>query len=181
MTYRGLEVRASKRKQGAAETSLATTRRLKIMPTGCTEQLTFWDLGKQQVTVDFQGGQVVSDAGLLPIRLLDKELGVLATVAGRLPDPRVQTLVTHTREALLAQEVYQILAGYPDGNDAQALRHDPLFQTLVDVTPDAEQELASGSTLNRFHHAYTRRQAELPLAERPVLGAIDAAQSQRLR
>jgi hypothetical protein len=138
-------------------------------------------LGTQQVTVDFQGGRVVTDAGLLPLRLLDKELDVLKAIAARLPDPRAQKFVTHTREAILTQEVYQILAGYPDGNDAQVLRQDPLFQTLVDVTPDAERELASGSTLNRFHHAYTRRQAELPLAERPVLQEIDAALTKRLR
>jgi hypothetical protein len=151
------------------------------MSTDCSQQLTFWDLGTQQVTVDFQGGRVVTDAGLLPLRLLDKQLDVLREIAGRLPDPRAQQFVTHTREAILTQEVYQILAGYPDGNDAQVLRQDPLFQTLVDVTPDAERELASGSTLNRFHHAYTRRQAEVPLAERPVLQEIDAALTQRLR
>jgi hypothetical protein len=151
------------------------------MSTDCAHQLTFWDLGTQQITVDFQGGRVVTDAGLLPIRALDRELGVLREIAARLPDPRAQKFVTHTREAVLTQEVYQILAGYPDGHDAQVLRHDPLFQTLVDVTPDAERALASGSTLNRFHHAFTRRQAELPLAERPVLQEIDAALSQRLR
>jgi hypothetical protein len=138
-------------------------------------------MGRQQVTVDFQGGQVVTDTGLLPIRLLDKELGVLATLAQRLPDPRAQKLVTHTREALLTQEVYQILAGYADGNDAQVVRQDPLFQTLVDVNPKGERLLASGSTVNRFHHAYTRRQAELPLEERPVLREVDAAQTQRLQ
>ena len=151
------------------------------MSTDCSQQLTFWDLGRQQVTVDFEGGRVVTDAGLLPLRLLDKELGVLSAIAARLPDPRAQKFVTHTREAILTQEVYQILAGYPDGNDAQVLREDPLFQTLVDVTPDAERKLAIGSTLNRFHHAYTRRQAELPLAERPVLQEIDAALTGRLR
>lgn len=151
------------------------------MATDCSDQLTFWDLGTQHVTVDFQGGQVVCDAGLLPVRLLDKELGVLANVAERLPDPRAQPFVTHSREALLVQEVYQILAGYPDGNDAQALRHDPLFQTLVGVSPDGEQTLASGSTLNRFHNAYTRRDAELPLQERPVLAEVDAALTQRLQ
>ena len=107
------------------------------MATDCSQQLTFWELGPQQVTVDFVGGRVVTDAGLLPLRWLDKQLGVLSTIAQRLPDPRAQKLVTHTREALLTQEVYQILAGYPDGNDAQQLRHDPLFQTLVDVPPDA--------------------------------------------
>ena len=151
------------------------------MSTDCPQQLTFWEMGRQQVTVDFQGGQVVTDTGLLPIRLLDKELGVLATLAQRLPDPRAQKLVTHTREALLTQEVYQILAGYADGNDAQVVRQDPLFQTLVDVNPAGERLLASGSTVNRFHHAYTRRQAELPLEERPVLREVDAAQTQRLQ
>src|SRR5215813_3113328 len=151
------------------------------MSTDCSEQLTFWDMGTQQVTVDFQGGRVVTDTGLLPIRLLDKELSVLATMAPRLPDPRAQRFVTHTREALLTQEVYQILAGYADGNDAQVVRQDPLFQTLVDVPPDDERRLASGSTVNRFHHAYTRRQAEVPVEERPVLREVDAAQSQRVR
>src|SRR5262249_15141763 len=180
ITYRVLEKRASRCKEFAAGTSLVTTRSLKIMATDCSQQLTFWELGSQQVTVDFAGGRVVTDAGLLPLRWLDKQLGVLSTIAQRLPDPRTQKLVTHTRQALLTQEVYQILAGYPDGNDAQQLRHDPLFQTLVDVPPDAEQPLASGSTLNRFHHAYTRRQAELPLAERPVLREIDTALTQRL-
>jgi hypothetical protein len=151
------------------------------MSTDCSQQLTFWDLGKQRVTVDFDGGRVVTDAGLLPIRLLDRELGVLAELAQRLPDPRAQKLVTHSREALLTQDIYQILAGYPDGNDAQVLRHDDLFQTLVGVSPDEQRPLASGSTLNRFHHAFTRRQAELPLEERPVLREIDAALTQRLQ
>ena len=69
------------------------------MVTDCSQQLTFWELGSQQVTVDFAGGRVVTDAGLLPLRLLDKQLGVLRTVAQRLPDPRTQKkLVTHTRE-----------------------------------------------------------------------------------
>lgn len=151
------------------------------MSTGCPQQLTFWDLGKQQVTVDFAGGRVVTDAGLLPLRLLDKELGVLAELAQRLPDPRSQQHVTHFREAILTQEVYQILAGYPDGNDAQALRDDPLFKTLVGVSPDEDRSLASGSTMNRFHHAFTRREADVPLEERAVLQEIDEALTQRLQ
>jgi hypothetical protein len=151
------------------------------MATGRSEQLTFWEIGQQQVTVDFDGGTLVTDAGLISICALDKKLGVLAEIASRLPDPRAQKLVTHTRLAILTQEVYQILADYPDCNDAQGLRHDPLFQTLVGVSPDADQPLASGSTLARFQHAFTRRQAELPLEERPVLREVDAAQSQRLK
>jgi hypothetical protein len=151
------------------------------MPTACSEQLTLWQLGPQQVTVSFDGGCLVTDAGLLPLRALDKELGVLAELAWRLPDPRAQHLVIHTREALLTQQVYQILADYADCNDAQHCRDDPLFQTLADVPPGPERTLASGSTLARFQHAFTRRQAERPPEERDVLREVDAAQSQRLK
>jgi hypothetical protein len=45
------------------------------MATDCSQQLTFWELGSQQLTVDFAGGRVVTDAGLLPLRLLDKQTG----------------------------------------------------------------------------------------------------------
>jgi hypothetical protein len=41
--------------------------------------------------------------------------------------------------------------------------------------------LASGSTLARFQYAYTRRQAELPLEERPVLLEVRAAQTSRIK
>ena len=154
------------------------------MDAGCVEQLTFWDIGKQQVTATFDGGHIVTDAGLLALREFEKGLGILAEVAERLPDPRSQKFVIHSREAILTQQVYQILAAYADGNDAQVLRGDPLFQTLVDRSPRDEQPLASGSTLNRFHQAFTRRQAELPREERPVLLEMDAAlfsQSVRFR
>jgi len=152
------------------------------MMTDCLQQLTLWDLGPQQVTVTFQGGRIVSDAGLLGIRKLDKELGVLSLLAERLPDPRVQNLVVHSRESLFTQQVYQILAGYPDCNDAQTLRNDPLFHTLLDLPAEEDAKpLASGSTLARFAQAFTRREADLPLEERPVLLEVAAAQNQRLK
>src|SRR6266571_5074668 len=147
----------------------------------CSSHLTFWNLGSQQLLVDFEGGRIVSDAGLLSARALEKSLGILADLAQRLPDPRAPAFIHHSAEALLIQQVDQILAAYPDGNDAQVLRDDPLFQILADVSPDAEQPLASGSTLNRFQYAYTRRQAELPLEERPVLLEVRAAQIGRIK
>jgi hypothetical protein len=152
------------------------------MRTGCLEQLTLWDLGPQQVTVTFQGGRLVSDAGLLAMRMLDKELGVLSVLGARLPDPRSQKAVLFSRETLLTQQVYQILAGYPDCNDAQTLRNDPLFQTLLDRSAEEDAKpLASGSTLARFAQAFTRRDAELPLEDRPVLREVASAQNQRLK
>src|SRR5215831_13110754 len=145
------------------------------------QHCTLWTTGSQQVQVSFDGGRIVSDIGLLAVRALEKPLRVIADLAARLPDPRSPKYIHHSAEALLTQDVYQILAGYPDFNDAQTLRQDPLFQILADVSPDADRPLASGSTLARFQYAYTRRQAELPLDERPVLLEVRAAQCQRLK
>jgi hypothetical protein len=137
--------------------------------------------GFPAVDLTFDGDHVVTDTGLLAVRALEKPLRIIADLAVQLPDPRSPRYIQHSVEAILTQEVYQILAGYPDFNDAQTLRHDPLFQILADVAPDPERPLASGSTLARFQYAFTRRQAELPRTERPVLSEIDAAQTERLQ
>jgi hypothetical protein len=156
-------------------------RRLKIMADESHPHLTLWNLGPQQLPVTFDGGRLVADAGLLAVRALEKPLRVIADLAQRLPDPRSPKFIRHSAEALLTQEVYQILAGYPDHNDAQSLRDDPLFQILADVCPDDERPLASGSTLARFQYAYTRRQAERPPEQRPVLLEVRAAQCRRIQ
>jgi hypothetical protein len=156
-------------------------RRLTIMVAERESHFTLAEVGRQAVEVAFDGGALVADAGLMAVRALEKPLGVIAGLAARLPDPRSPRYIQHSAEALLTQEVYQLLAGYPDHNDARDLRHDPLFQILADVAPDAERPLASGSTLARFSYAYTRRQAELPPEERPVLLERRAAQCRRLK
>src|SRR6266478_5425383 len=124
-------------------------RRLKIMTQQQDSHFTLWNLGPQQLRVAFDGGRIVSDAGLLAVRALEKPLRVIADLAARLPDPRAPRFIAHSAEALLTQAIYQILAGYPDCNDAQQLRVDPLFQVLADVAPDADNPLASASTLAR--------------------------------
>jgi Transposase DDE domain group 1 len=156
-------------------------RRLKIMPSEPDPHFTLGNVGRQQIHVAFDGGRIVSDAGLLAVRALEKPLGVIAEVAARLPDPRSAKDIEHSAEAILTPEVYQILAGSPDCNDAQTLRDDPLFQILAEVSAEAAPPLASGSTLARFQYAYTRRPAELPRAERPVLREVRAAQTGRIQ
>ena len=149
--------------------------------TECTESIELFEVGRQQVTMSFDGGNVVSDAGLLPIRELDQDLGILAEAASRLPDPRSGLYVTHSAENILTQQVYQILAGYPDGNDAQLLRHDPLFKTIVGRDPrNEDQPLASGSTINRFLHGFTRRECEKPIEDRDVIFEVRRAQVERI-
>ena len=105
---------------------------------------------------------------------------ILAEAARRMPDPRSPLLVTHSAERILTQQVYQILAGYPDGNDAQLLRDDPLFKTIAGIDPREKISLPSGSTINRFQHAFTRREADKPLEERDVIFEVRKAQIERI-
>jgi len=139
-----------------------------------------FEVGAQTVVVDFDGGHVVTDAGLLAIRQLDLDLGVLSGAAALLPDPRAQTHITHTVEQLLSRRVYQILAGCFDGNDAATLRRDALFQTLAGISPDPKQQRPCGSTTNRFLNAFTRRDAGLPPEDRSVLDEVRQAHLRRI-
>lgn len=64
-----------------------------MVSTECHQQLELFEVGRQVVTVSFEEGEVVSDAGLLPIRQLDQQLAILAEVARRVPDPRSPLLI----------------------------------------------------------------------------------------
>src|ERR1700693_5811506 len=85
---------------------------------------------RQPVAVAFDAPPIVADTGLLGLRDLDQKLGYLADLARRRPDPRSPKFVTHSTEQIITQQVYQILADYPDCNDADSRRSDPLFQIL---------------------------------------------------
>ena len=154
--------------------------------TGCVAnsdpQLMLFEVDRREVTVAFDGGEVVTDTGLLAIRQLDRRLGVLAEAAARLTDPRTPQFRTYSTEQVLTQTVYQLLGGYFDCNDAQTLRHDPLMQVLVDHAPGTDNAtLASGSTLARFRYCYTRREQHLPVDDRQIEQECQAAKCERIR
>jgi Transposase DDE domain group 1 len=143
-------------------------------------ELTFLGRCRQPLSVVFDGPDIVTDTGLLALRDLDQRLGYLTALARRLPDPRAQDFVTHPLEDILIQQVYQFLADCADCNDADRLRHDTLFRTLVGRDPDDQRPLACGSTLARFQYAFTRRQLQLPEEDRPAFREMYQARSQRL-
>jgi hypothetical protein len=151
------------------------------MTPACSPHFIFPEIHRQPVAVAFDAPDIVSDTGLLTVRALDQRLGYLADLARRLPDPRAQPFVTHGADAILTQQVYQILADYPDCNDADSLRTDPLFQTRAGADPRPDRPLASGSTLARFPYAFTRRQRELPEEDRPAFGEMYRARTDRIR
>jgi hypothetical protein len=145
-----------------------------------TPHLILPDMLPQPVAIAFDAPPIVVDTGLLGMRCLDQKLGYIADLARRLPDPRSLQFICHSAEQILAQQIYQILADYPDCNDADTFRSDPLFQVLAGVEPRPDRPLASGSTLARFQYAFTRRQRELPEEDRPAFEEMYAARTERI-
>jgi len=118
------------------------------MATQCYTQLGFGFQPK--LRVDFTGGTLTSDAGLLLVREFDHRHQLTAGVARRVGDPRDPRYIDHEIATLLRQRIYQIVAGYEDANDADRLRHDP---TLQAVAGDGRTPLGSQPTLSRLENA----------------------------
>jgi hypothetical protein len=97
---------------------------------------------------------LTSDAGLLPLRQFDEQIGLTKAFAAALEDPRDPARTEHTFLEMVRSRVYGILADYEDQNDHDTLRHDPIFKLVADRAPDAD-DLASQPTLSRFENAIT--------------------------
>ena len=112
-------------------------------------QLSFQGVGKRQVVVRFDGGQLSSDGGGLLLREVERQTGLLSQFARCFRDYRNPLLVEHSLGSLISQRVMALALGYEDLNDHDQLRHDPLIATLIEKA-DPTQALAGKSTLNRL-------------------------------
>jgi hypothetical protein len=124
--------------------------------TDCIPQLVFSFYRHRPIQCDFSGGQISSDAGLLPLRAFDQRHGLTLSLAERVSDPREDERVHHSVLSLFRQRIYQIIAGYEDANDADLLRHDPAFQILADQP--LGEALGSQPTLSRWENAPSARE-----------------------
>lgn len=118
-------------------------------------QLRFSFHRNRPILAQFDGGRITSDAGLLPLREFDQRHELTRGWAATLSDARLPERQQHSLHALFTQRLYQIVAGYEDGNDAALLRHDPIFQLLAEAAPG--QLLSSQPTLSRWENAFTGR------------------------
>jgi hypothetical protein len=112
--------------------------------------------GGKPVVVEPSEGALSSDAGLLPIRQFDEQIGLTADVAAVLDDPRDELSIGHTFLEMVRMRVYGILAGYPDQNDHDVLRADPIFKLVAGRSPEGP-DLASQPTLSRFENMISVR------------------------
>jgi hypothetical protein len=103
------------------------------------------------IVARFDGGRLSSEGGLLPLREIERRLGVADRLAGCLKDPRAPERVGHRLAEIIRFRMLMIAAGYEDGNDADALRRDPMFKLALDRLP-SDEELCSQSTISRLEN-----------------------------
>src|SRR2546423_11890650 len=108
------------------------------------------------VDLDFDGGRLSSDPGLVLLKDPDEHLGLTHNLAAVLSDARDARRIHFTSEDLLKQRIFHIAAGYEDANDANTLRHDPIFKLLLDRLPETGAPLASQPTISRFENSVSR-------------------------
>ena len=117
-------------------------------------QLSFSFYRHRAIRADFSGGQITSDAGLLPLRAFDQRHGLTRGLAECVCDDRDDSRVSHSwgcrcsRPAPLPDH----RPGYEDANDADRLRHDPAFQILADQP--LGEPLGSQPTLSRWENSH---------------------------
>jgi hypothetical protein len=114
---------------------------------------------RKKITVDFNGGNQSSDAGLLLLRQAERKLGVCQRLAAAMPDRRDPDRILHTMREMLMQRVSAISCGYEDANDLNRLRHDPLMKLAVDRCPESGEPLASQPTISRLENSPSKTDA----------------------
>ncbi len=107
------------------------------------------DFGNKKVEVQFTSEQISSDGGLLFLKEVDKNIGLIDRIANCLEDKRHASYIKHSIKSLLTQRIMQIAAGYEDANDCNTLRNDGVLK----VCCQTEKSLSAQPTMSRFENS----------------------------
>ena len=122
----------------------------------CTDRaVEFGRVGRRVVQAAFDGGEIVSDGGVLLLKKLDERIGLTRAAARAVGDDRRGASVAHSMHSLLAQRIYGLCLGWSDVCDHNVLRNDLVMQTAV----GRAEPLASGPTLSRLETGATTAHA----------------------
>jgi hypothetical protein len=97
-----------------------------------------------------------ASGGLLTLREIEQRLSLAPHLAAHILDPREITQVVHPIADIVRFRMLMIAAGYEDGNDADVLRHDPMFKLAMGRLPTSEP-LCSQSTISRLENLPDKR------------------------
>jgi hypothetical protein len=113
------------------------------------QPLLFQASNGRELRVTFDEPRLTSDAGLILLMQAPQTRAYITKFAAAIADPRSR--VTHKFDEMVAQRVFQILAGYEDGNDCDTLRDEAIFKLAAGRDADAAP-LASQPTICRFEN-----------------------------
>ena len=120
---------------------------------GEAKEVFFQPTFNQSVKVRGGTDRLTSDAGILLLREADQRLGLTASLAERLYDPRQAKKVRYTQTELLRERVYSLALGYEAQDDVDRLAHDPAMRIGAWDRPGedvVEERMASQPTQSRL-------------------------------
>lgn len=115
----------------------------------------------KQIKINFQGGELSSDAGLLLVKEFAAKTGLLKLVKRTFKTNDKAMFRIHQDSDNLMQMVWQVIAAYFEDDCADELTNDPVFTSILD-----KDTLASQPTLSRFFN----RMDETTLSQFEMIG-----------
>ena len=101
----------------------------------------------RQIKINFDGGDLSSDAGLLLIKEFVSKLGIDKLFSRSFKTNDSALFRHHTDKENLLQMIYMIIAGYFEDDASDKLTNDPVFKSVLN-----KDALASQPTISRFHN-----------------------------
>ena len=106
---------------------------------------TFSLQSNRQIKINFDGGDLSSDAGLLLIKEFISKLGIERLLNRSFKTNDSAVFRYHTDRDNLLQMIYMIMAGYFEDDASDELTNDPVFKAVLE-----KSALASQPTVSRF-------------------------------
>ncbi|TAJ04850.1 IS1380 family transposase [Marinilabiliaceae bacterium JC017] len=120
-------------------------------------QAELFPVKSKNIELSFTGETLSSNGGLLLLRGVDTQLGLISKIGACIKDKRDLRYIDHTVQELLTQRIFQISAGYEDGNDCSELRSDLAVKICAGRLPESDKDLASQPTMSRLENMMTNR------------------------
>jgi len=98
-----------------------------------------------QIKINFNGGDLSSDAGMIPLNEFARKIGFDKTIKAHFKTNDSALLRHHTDSDNMMQKIYQSVAAYFQDDDADELTTDPVFNAILN-----KKGLASQPTMSRF-------------------------------
>lgn len=112
------------------------------------------DIDKKKVEVKFTLEDTSNDGGLLLLREVENQIGLIKDLANCIKDERHQSYIDHSINSMLSQRVMQIAAGYEDANDCNELKDDEILKLCANQS----KALATQPTISRFENKVNNKE-----------------------